>query len=202
MRQRTWIGIVVALLVVPWAGQVVAQEGSPWLVRVGVTTVDPKSNNSAVVNVDDATSLTFNATYMFRPNWGFELLAAWPFEHDIRLTDGTFVGTTEHLPPTFSVQYHFAPDSTIRPYLGVGLNYTVFMSESLSGPLAGSDLKLHSSTGFAVQFGIDFMVNENWSINLDVRSIDIETDADLDGAFLTTVKIDPLVFGVSVGYRF
>ncbi len=56
MRQLTRIGIVVTLLAVPWASQVVAQEASPWLVRVGVTTVDPKSNNSAVVNVDDGTS--------------------------------------------------------------------------------------------------------------------------------------------------
>ncbi len=139
---------------------------------------------------------------MFTPNWGFEVLAAAPFEHDITLTDGTPVGDVEHLPPTFSVQYHFAPDSTIRPYIGVGLNYTTFMSESLSGPLAGSDLKLDDSTGLAVQFGVDFMLNENWCINLDVRSIDIETNADLDGAFLTTVKIDPTVFGVNVGYRF
>ncbi len=202
MRQLTRIGIVVTLLAVPWTSQVVAQEASPWLVRVGATTVDPKSNNSTVVNVDDATNLTFNATYMFRPNWGFEILAAVPFEHDITLTDGTPVGDVEHLPPTFSVQYHFAPDSTIRPYIGVGLNYTTFMSEFLSGPLAGKDLKLHDSTGLAVQFGVDFMVNENWCINLDVRSIDIETNADLNGAFLTTVKIDPTVYGVSVGYRF
>ncbi len=202
MRYRTSIIIVVALVAAPWTSRVMAQEESPWLVRVGATTVDPKSNNSAIVNVDDDTSLTFNVTYMFRPNWGFEVLAALPFEHDIMLIDGTPVGNTEQLPPTFSVQYHFAPDSMIRPYVGLGLNYTTFMSESLSGPLAGSDLKLDDSTGLAIQFGIDFMLNENWLVNLDVRSIDIETDADLDGAFLTTVKIDPTVYGVSVGYRF
>ena len=202
MRDRTSIIIVVALVAAPWTSRVMAQEESPWLVRVGATTVDPKSNNSAIVNVDDDTSLTFNVTYMFRPNWGFEVLAALPFEHDIMLIDGTPVGNTEQLPPTFSVQYHFAPDSMIRPYVGLGLNYTTFMSESLSGPLAGSDLKLDDSTGLAIQFGIDFMLNENWLVNLDVRSIDIETDADLDGAFLTTVKIDPTVYGVSVGYRF
>lgn len=202
MRQRTRVGIVAALLAVPWASQVVAQEESPWMVRVGVTTINPKSNNSTVVNVDDSTSLTFNATYMFRPNWGLELLAAWPFEHDIALTDGTPVGSTKQLPPTFSVQYFFAPQATIRPYIGVGLNYTTFMSESLSGPLAGSDLKLDDSTGLAFQFGIDFMVTENWCINFDVRTIDIDTDANVNGAFLTTVEIDPTVYGVNVGYRF
>ncbi len=202
MRQLTRIGIVVTLLAVPWTSQVVAQEASPWLVRVGATTVSPKSNNSTVVNADDATSLTFNATYMFTPNWGFEILAALPFEHDLTLTDGTPVGSTEQLPPTFSFQYHFAPNSTIRPYLGLGLNYTIFMSESLIGPLAGSDLKLDDSTGLSIQFGIDFMLNENWGINLDFRSIDIDTDAHVDGVFLTTVEVDPTIYGVNVSYRF
>jgi outer membrane protein len=163
MRHRTRISIVAALLAVACAGQVVAQEGSPWLVRVGATTVDPKSNNSDIVNVDDSTSLTFNVTYMFTPNWGFEVLAALPFEHDLRLTDGTLVGSTEHLPPTFSLQYHFAPDAWVQPYIGLGLNYTTFMSESLSGPLEGSDLKLSDSTGLAFQLGVDFMLNDTWS---------------------------------------
>lgn len=202
MRDGTKIGIVVAFLAIPWVGQVAAQEASPWLVRVGASIVDPKSNNSDVVNVDDATSLTFNATYMFRSNWGIEVLAAAPFEHDIMLTDGTLVGSTEQLPPTVSLQYHFAPDAKIQPYIGLGLNYTTFMSESLSGPLEGSDLKLSDSTGLAFQLGVDFMLTDNWRINLDLRSIDIETDAELDGAFLTKVAIDPSVIGLSVGYRF
>ncbi|NIW24803.1 MAG: outer membrane beta-barrel protein [Gammaproteobacteria bacterium] len=116
--------------------------------------------------------------------------------------DGTIVGDTEHLPPTFSIQYHFLPNGRFRPYAGIGINYTTFTSESTTGPLAGSDLSLDASTGLAIQLGADFMINDNWLINVDLRSIDIETDAELDGAPVATVAIDPSVFGINVGYRF
>jgi outer membrane protein len=201
MRQGIRIAAIAGLVAAQWAGSAVAQD-SPWLLRFGVTQVAPKSNNSSVVNVDDGTSLTINATYFFKPNWGFEILAALPFEHDIALVAGTPVGDTKHLPPTFSIEYYFAPEAKVRPYVGVGLNYTVFMSEHLTGPLAGADLELDDSTGLAYQAGIDFPLNDRWLINLDVRSIDIESDANLNGAFLTKVKIDPKTFGVNVGYRF
>lgn len=193
---------IVAAALLPLAGANAQENDSAWLLRFGVTTVSPKSNNSAIVSVDDGTQLTVNATYFFKPNWGFEILAAIPFEHDLRLVNGTPIGDTQHLPPTFSLQYHFIPDGKARPYLGLGLNYTTFMSESLAGPLAGSDLKLDDSTGLAFQVGIDFPINDRWLINLDARSIDIETDAKLNGAFLTKVAIDPTTFGVNIGYRF
>ena len=61
---------------------------------------------------------------MMTDNWAVELLAAYPFEHDIYLVDGPEVGSTKHLPPTVSLQYHFMPDSTFQPYLGAGVNYT------------------------------------------------------------------------------
>jgi len=202
VRKRIKNVIVTSVVGAAWSGAAQAQD-SDWLLRFGVTQVAPKSNNSPVVNVDDGTSLTINATYFFKPNWGFEILAALPFEHDITLVaGGTPVGDTKHLPPTFSLQYHFAPEAKARPYVGVGLNYTVFMSEHLMGPLAGNDLDLDSSTGLAYQVGIDFPVSDRWLVNLDVRAIDIETDAKINGAFLTKVKIDPTTFGVNVGYRF
>jgi outer membrane protein len=199
-RRTAAISIAVAIVGGYTAGAS-AQEG-PWQVRVGSTSVKPKSNNSPVVNVDDNSSLTFTISYYFNDNWAFEVLAAVPFEHDIELLDGTVVGDTEHLPPTFTIQYHFLPNGRFRPYAGLGINYTTFTSESTTGPLTGSDLSLDASTGLAIQLGADFMINDNWLINVDLRSIDIETDAELDGAALTTVAIDPSVFGINVGYRF
>ena len=193
--------VAVSAFVCVSCSSALAQE-SPWQVRVGGSSVDPKSGNSDIVNVDDNSSLTFTISYYFSDNWALELLAAAPFEHDIQLLDGTEVGDTKHLPPTFSIQYHFMPDARIRPYVGLGLNYTTFMSESTTGPLEGTDLSLDDSTGLAIQAGVDFMIDDNWFINVDLRSVDIETDADLDGAFLTPVEIDPTVFGVHVGYRF
>lgn len=179
-----------------------AHEQGDWLLRFGASYVNPKSNNSDIVSVDGATSFTFNVAYMMSDNWAVELLAAWPFKHDIELLDGTKVGSTKHLPPTLNIQYHFAPESKVQPYLGVGLNYTNFFSEKTTGPLDGTNLNLGDSWGIGAQFGVDIPLNDRWFLNADIRYIDIETKARLDGESLGKVKIDPWIYGLNVGVRF
>ena len=39
-------------------------------------------------------------------------------------------------------------------------------------------------------------------VNLDARWINIETDATLDGAALETVEIDPIVYSLTLGWKF
>ena len=180
-----------------------SREAGDWLVRVGATYVAPKSNNSDLVDVDEAASLTFNGTYMFTNHFGLELLAAMPFEHDINLkADGSKVASTKQLPPTLTAQWHFNPIGRLIPYVGAGLNYTLFFDEQTSGALAGSRLDLDPSFGLEGQVGVDFQFGETWFLNLDVRYIRIETDAKLDGADLGTVKVDPWTFGLNVGWTF
>ena len=184
-----------------------AYQAGDWLVRAGVWGIYPKSDNlnlgpNTDINVDDSYSLGFNITYMATPNIGIELLGAWPFSHDISLSGVGTIGDTKQLPPTISVQYHFLPDSNFRPYVGLGLNYTFFFDESTEGALSGSDLKLDDSWGLAAQVGMDFDVAPNWFLNVDVRYIDIESKAKLDGVSIGTVEIDPWVVGFNVGTRF
>ena len=184
-----------------------AYQAGDWLVRAGIWGIYPKSDNlnlgpNADINVDDGYSLGFNITYMATPNIGIELLGAWPFSHDISLSGVGTIGDTKQLPPTISVQYHFLPDSNFRPYVGLGLNYTFFFDESTEGALSGSDLKLDDSWGLAAQVGMDFDVAPNWFLNVDVRYIDIDTKAKLDGVSIGTVEIDPWVVGFNVGTRF
>ena len=178
-----------------------AAEAGDRIVRVGFHSIDPKSSNSDIVNVDDNSQVTFDFTYLFTDNWAIEVLAALPFEHDIALLDGTVVGSTEHLPPTVSVQYRFGSNK-FQPFVGAGLNITLFSSEKTSGPLAGTDLDLDSSTGLALQVGFDYAINDRLLFNATLRSIDIESDAKLDGADLTTVAIDPTAIGLSIGWSF
>ena len=173
-----------------------------WLLRAGAWAVAPKSDNSDIADVDDGYSLGFNGTWMVSDNVGIELLASLPFSHDIKLkADGSKVGETKHLPPTLSAQYHFPLSPAVRVDAGLGLNWTLFFDESTSGALAGSDLELDDSIGLALQLGADFDIGNNWFVNVDVRYIDIETDAELDGAALTTVEIDPWVYGINLGWR-
>jgi outer membrane protein len=192
--------LAVAAVVATPAAQ--AQDAGEWIWRAGVHSVQPKSDNHELVNVESAEMITFNGTYMFAKNWGVEVLAALPFSHDITIDGVGKVAQTKHLPPTVSLQYHFNPNGKVRPYIGAGLNYTLFFNEKAVGALAGSDLQLDASFGPAAQLGLDVSLASDWFINADVRWFDIDTDAHLDGASLGTVEIDPYGFGLSIGRRF
>ena len=184
------------------AGPAAAAEAGDWTFRAGPYLVAPKSDNSDIVSVDDGYSLGFTLSYNYSDSWAVELLAATPFSHDINLNGGGKVAETKHLPPTLSIQYHWVNETAFRPYVGLGLNYTTFFDESTEGALAGSDLSLDDSFGFASQLGANFMLNDRWDLNIDIRWINIETDATLDGADIGTVEIDPVVGGINLGYRF
>ena len=199
MKTALYAGIALGMC---FAGTAAAFEPGDWLVRVGASYASPASDNHETVSVDSATSATINFTYMMTDIWALELLAAYPFKHDLELQDGTKIGSTEHLPPTLSLQYHFRPTDPFQPYIGVGLNYTNFFSEKTSGPLTGTDLSLGDSWGIAGQIGFDVLFNDDWFFNLDIRYIDIDTKATLDGASLGKVEVDPWVFGGHIGFRF
>ena len=94
------------------------------------------------------------------------------------------------------------PDNPLKPYVGLGVNYTAFFSTKTTGPLADSTLKLGNSTGLAAEVGADIMMGDNWMLNLSARYIDIETKAKLDGASLGDVAIDPYVYTFAVGFKF
>ncbi len=192
---------LIAALIALFASFSAAAESSPWLLRVGAHNVAPKSDNHSIVEVDDATMLTFNLTRFLNEHWAVELLAAAPFKHDIDLVSGGKVAETKHLPPTLSAQYHFNPGGKIRPYVGAGINVTLFFEEDTTGVLAASDLSLDTSVGAAAQLGMDFDITEKLFVNAEVRYIQIETKAKLDSTSLGDVEIDPWVFGVSLGLR-
>ncbi|MEO9947233.1 MAG: OmpW family outer membrane protein [Paraglaciecola sp.] len=194
-------------------------EKGDWLIRAGATSVSPNDSSSNVtvagsdlgvgVNVDSNTQLGLNILYFYTPKLAVELLAATPFSHDIGLDTVGDLGSTKHLPPTLSVNYYFAESSAkFQPYVGAGLNYTIFFDEDFTAANteAGfSDLELDNSVGLAAQIGFDYVIDEKWSINTSVRWIDIDTEAtfDLNGATGSVdVEIDPLVYSVMLGYRF
>lgn len=196
-----------------------AFEQGDWVVRVGVTSVAPddSSNNVNVggsdlgvgVNVDSNTQLGLNFVYFFSPQLAIEVLAATPFSHDIGLDTVGALGNTKHLPPTVSANYYFAePSAKFQPYVGAGVNYTVFFDEEFTSAntSAGfSNLDLDNSFGLAAQVGFDYMLDDKWLVNASVRWIDIDTDAsfELNGSTGNVdVSIDPWVYSITAGYRF
>lgn len=183
------------------AAPLAAQSQGDWTFGVGVINVNPKSNNGtlagASATITDDTQLSLTGEYFIRDNLGIELLAATPFEHDVSV-GGTYAGTTKQLPPTLSLVYHFPTKSAFKPFLGAGINYTVFFDES--SPLG--TLKLDNSVGVAVTAGADYMVSDRGAMRFNVRWMNIETDATLNGASVGTAEIDPVVVSLSYVHRF
>lgn len=199
MNKALLAGIALGL---GFSGTAAAFEPGDWLVRVGASYVAPASDNHETVSVESATSATINFSYMMTDCWALELLAAYPFKHDLELADGTKIGSTKQLPPTLSLQYHFRPTEKLQPYLGLGVNFTSFFDEKTTGPLAGTDLNLGDSWGLAGQAGFDYLVNDKVFLNLDFRYVDIDTKARLDDVNIGKVEIDPWVIGGHIGFRF
>lgn len=193
---------IVALTMVALPAQ--AYEKGDWLLRVGAGMVDPKSDNGDVVSVDSGSALIFNGSYFFTPNLAFEVLAATPFSHDVHdPTGATKLAETKHLPPTFSLNYHFDTQGPFHPYVGAGLNYTLFFDEETSSALPNTSLSLDGSFGLAVQAGADFDLSDKMFLNVAVRWIDIDTEASIPEVPLNfDVEIDPMVYSIAVGWKF
>ena len=190
-----------------------ALEPGDMMIRVGAHTVAPDVDSETTpnipggqVDVSDGTSLTITLGYMLTSNIALDVLAALPFAHDIEgagaLEGAGVVAEVEHLPPTISAQYHFAPDSGVRPYVGLGVNYTTFTDVDEVGALAGDSLDLDDSIGLAVQGGVDVDLSSGWFVSFDVRYMQIETEANSATTGRFNVTLDPWVAGFAVGKTF
>lgn len=202
---KTMMKSVVVALIAVAASQAMAQE-SPWLVRARAVHIDPDNKSTPVagsgasdrIDVESKTIPELDISYFFTPHISAELILTYPQKHKVRL-DGAEIGSFKHLPPTLTAQYHFAPGATINPYVGVGVNYTRISKVRL---LDGAGDLENDSWGLALQAGVDFRINERWSINADVKKVNIRSDVYVGGANASHLKVDPLLFGLGVGYRF
>ena len=183
-----------------------ADTNDNWVVRFGAHVVDPKSNNGtlagAKASVNSSVRPSASLEYMINPNLGVDVLAAWPFEHDVRLSGLGKVAQTKQLPPTVGLNYHFMPNNTWSPFVGLGLNYTNFFDTKGAGALQGHSVSIDNSWGVAAHAGIDININPKWLITADLRWINIKSDVKLDGAKIGSATINPMVYGISAGYRF
>jgi len=224
--------VLAATLVAGLVGGAVsaqAYEQGDWIVRIGATTVAPNEDSDNIVlptepptvlkgvSVSDDTQLGLIGAYMISDNFGIELLAATPFEHDISVKGvGIDAGTAKQLPPTLSFQwYPRGNQDGWQPYLGIGVNYTIFFDEEVDpqleaalGAIIGAskvDLELDDSIGLSAQAGVDFPLSDQWSINLGVWYMDLGTTAKIKtdvGTVKFDVDIDPWVYNVGIAYKF
>lgn len=194
-----------------FSGNLYAHQAGDIIFRAGIANVSPNEGSDDVAGlgefeIDSNTQLGLNFTYMLSDNMGIELLAATPFAHDVSLPSIGKIAELKHLPPTLMGQYYFG-SGALRPYVGAGVNMTIFFDEKFTNDLNGalSNIDIDTSFGLAAQVGVDYYVNQNWLVNASIWYLDITTDVDfkLSGNDVSIdTDVDPLVYMVSLGYKF
>lgn len=194
---KTFFGLAALSLALA-APLAMAQDSGSWVVRARALNLQSanKDTTGLKLSVNDKTFPEVDIGYFFTPNLAVELVLTYPQKHDIR-AGGTKIGTLKHLPPSLLLQYHFdAPG--FKPYVGAGLNYTRFSSVHLPAGV-GID---KNSWGAALQVGMDIPLAKNLYLNVDVKKVYIQTDVFAGGVKAGTFKVDPVLFGIGLGYRF
>ncbi len=210
MRVSKWV--LAAMMAGFCGGPAVAAEvaGKPWdakerfQVRARAIQVRPQESSSVNIggklNADNDIVPEVDLTYYFTDAISAELIAG-TSKHRLGHSSGADLGTAWALPPTLTVQYHFGTKSAFQPYLGAGINYTVFYNEKTAPGF--SDLDVDNGFGYVLQAGADYWVNEHWGMNVDVKKIFVDVDASLNnGAIHGNMDVDPWVIGAGVSYRF
>jgi len=175
-----------------------------WQVRgrvIGILTDgDGIVNGTALdTDVDNAYVPEVDVTYFFTKNIAAELIAA-TAEHTIFAGDSA-LGDAWILPPILTLQYHFQPDEKFSPYVGAGLNYSMFYGEDDADGF--NNLDVDGGIGYAIQAGFDYWLSDNLGVNLDVKYVDLNVDVRVNNALSADdVKLDPVIAGVGASYRF
>ena len=191
--------LAVAVLCALTSGAAFAQQAEgPWLVRARAVNLDSANKDSTGLglSVNDKVIPEVDVSYFFTPNIAAELVLTVPQKHDLSSSVlGGKIGTLKHLPPSLLVQYHFNA-AGFKPYVGAGVNYTRFSNVDIAG---GALTVKKSSWGPALQVGFDYALDKNWSLNFDVKKIYMDTTVS---GGIGKFKVDPILVGVGVGYRF
>ncbi len=201
--------LVTGLIAVsqPLAAQ--TDDGS-WMVRVRALSLTAANKSDAIpslsvaadqITVSDKIFPEVDISYFFTPRIAAELVLTYPQQHDVEL-NGNKIGTFYQLPPTLLAQYHFIPAGVVRPYVGVGVNFTMITKDEINvtgvGPLTLSD----GSIGAAGQIGMDLRVRPGHFLNVDVKKVMIGSDVKAGGNKVSQVHVDPWLISVGYGVRF
>ena len=188
----------------------VRADDDPWEVRLRAVYLDPANKSDAIpglapenaIHINDKWLPDLDFEYFFTPHWSTELVLTYPQSQTVTVS-GTAIGTFKHLPPVLTAKYDFLPDHDFQPYVGAGVNVTIISDVNLAVPGVG-ELKLNStSVGPALQTGFDYKLRDHWYLNADVKWFKLGSDLDLAGGTrVSTLHIDPFLFGIGIGYRF
>lgn len=156
-----------------------------------------KLNNESVPELD--------ISYFFNENFALELILATATHEAMAYKtslNNLDLGDVSILPPTLLAQYH-QQFGKFKPYLGAGINYTIFYGED-SG--VAKKVTYEDAFGYAFQVGADYEIQDNVYLNFDVKKLFLSTDVNVEtysnGSVSAKVDVDPYIVGLGVGLRF
>ena len=174
-----------------------------FMIRGRIINVVPSESSSTSLNgtidADNDTVPEIDFTYFMTDHIAAELILATSQHKMDHENPGLDLGDVKILPPTLTLQYHFTPDAKFRPYVGAGLNYTIFYDED---PSPQTFVEYENNIGYALQAGFDVALDDHWGINFDLKKIYLETDAKVNGSVTADVALDPWIGGIGLSYRF
>lgn len=204
--KKTWLALAVLCSLASSAAFAQDAAEGRWMVRARAVHLDSvnKDSTGLGLSINDKVLPEVDFTYFFSPNIAAELILTVPQKQDIRADGLGKIGMLKHLPPALLAQYHFTQFSGFKPYVGAGINYTRFSSVRFNPAVqaALSPTIDKSSWGAALQVGVDIPLSKNLYLNFDVKKVFIETDVFSAGNKVGTLKINPVLAGVGLGWRF
>ena len=206
------LGAAMAMTVAAMAPAPVDAQETPWSVRVAALDLDPANRSDAIpalgvpadaIHVNNKAFPELDVLYNFTPKIVAELVLTYPQRQQVSVSGVGDIGTFKHLPPSLVVQYHFLPGGQLDPYAGLGVNFTWITSVHLSVPGVGPLDLSKTSFGAVLDLGADLNFHSRWFASADIKYITpLQSDLFAGGTKVSTVKVDPLLYSLGVGYRF
>ncbi len=215
--------IAVATLSVATQAAMAQAEGAI-MARIGVSTIAPQVSSgnlsapslpNSKTDVGSASQLSGGLTYMLSDNIAIDLPLALPFRHKLygagSLSGLGEIGEVRALPFTLSAQYRFMePTAKFRPYVGLGVTYAYFFNPTGSAALTattnpgGPPTKIEIDSKFALtpQIGATFAIDKSWFIDAYYSMTKLSTTTKLSTGQSVEVALDPISYGVALGYKF
>jgi outer membrane protein len=210
MRLKSLVAAMAAVAsLAPIAAHAQAEE-NPWMIRVRAVDLLWQNGQTGAVTTDNIKAQNewipeFDVSYFFTKNIAAELVLSYPQQVTVNyLPSQTQAGKISALPPSLLLQYHFTDLGAFKPYVGAGINYTIFGNRQ-NFPAVGNSLQVEpSSVGFVGQIGADYMFDKNWGANIDLKYATMATNvqAVAGGANLGKLTLNPWMPAVGVTYKF
>ncbi|MDC8786522.1 OmpW/AlkL family protein [Roseateles koreensis] len=202
-----------------------AQSAGTFMARIGATSIHPDVNSGDLsapsltgtkVDINSASQVSAGITWMWTDNIAIDLPLSIPFKHEVTGA-GAIAGTgklaeVQALPATLTAQYRFGvPTSTLRPYVGAGLTYAMFMkpksTAALSGLTGGSPsnptiMTMENRFGPTVQMGFTAKFTDRLSLDATLTKVFVKTKGHLSTGQSIDVELNPLAYTVGLVYTF